>query len=173
MLRFNVTVWETVQALSEFQYILCYGSTSMTVLIDFEDKDFNTSYVTVQLKSLLNASTLYIISIHPMLRFNTVRIGYVLSLRSNFNTSYVTVQRSPHLLSSPSFVDFNTSYVTVQPLVLCDLYFLSYRKTIDTTSVYKNFSNDRHFFQKRTKNRLWYMCIRASFFLSIFYHWKI
>ena len=98
MLRFNVTVWETVQALSEFQYILCYGSTSMTVLIDFEDKDFNTSYVTVQLKSLLNASTLYIISIHPMLRFNTVRIGYVLSLRSNFNTSYVTVQPCKYIL---------------------------------------------------------------------------
>ena len=151
MLRFNIELNNSVNSNLLFQYILCYGSTcSKSLSVGMRNK----------------------ISIHPMLRFNlslTLTLHYVqwfqyiLCYGSTSNKIF-------HFLFTKNF---NTSYVTVQPLVLCDLYFLSYRKTIDTTSVYKNFSNDRHFFQKRTKNRLWYMCIRASFFLSIFYHWKI
>ena len=44
----TVTVWETVQALSEFQYILCCGSTKCFVSIDILGLNFNTSYVVVQ-----------------------------------------------------------------------------------------------------------------------------
>ena len=108
MLRFNVTVWETVQALSEFQYILCYGSTSMTVLIDFEDKDFNTSYVTVQLKSLLNASTLYIISIHPMLRFNN-KCKSEFGIRHKFQ--YILCYGSTHNQLKQLFLHIGFQYI--------------------------------------------------------------
>ena len=137
---------------------------------------FNTSYVTVQRFFWKSHKNTIIISIHPMLRFNHEHVKLYIDTFFDFNTSYVTVQRflsnllDKHLsvfqyilcygstfsqaVKAHHELNFNTSYVTVQPLVLCDLYFLSYRKTIDTTSVYKNFSNDRHFFQKRTKNRL-------------------
>ena len=92
MLRFNVTVWETVQALSEFQYILCYGSTSMTVLIDFEDKDFNTSYVTVQQlpKGKRKNGDLF----QYILCYGSTNLSEMhLKSFSYFNTSYVTVQQ--------------------------------------------------------------------------------
>ena len=59
---------------TEFQYILCYGSTpqdSEGTLIRY---DFNTSYVTVQLMGLCLILPLKKISIHLMLRFNASRM---------------------------------------------------------------------------------------------------
>ena len=136
---------------------------------------FNTSYVTVQRNSqsnsqsnLIDFNTSYVtvqphFEKYPLVGFE---FQYILCYGSTLVFFSVTAldRGFQYILCYGSTVDkirgmwylnyFNTSYVTVQPLVLCDLYFLSYRKTIDTTSVYKNFSNDRHFFQKRTKNRL-------------------
>ena len=54
-----------------FQYILCYGSTDAVEVRKTAEKNFNTSYVTVQ---------------HFIL-------CYYYAVIMNFNTSYVTVQR--------------------------------------------------------------------------------
>ena len=53
MLRFNKKLAEIRKAATEFQYILCYGSTELNeITLDF-DKYFNTSYVTVQRDNIL------------------------------------------------------------------------------------------------------------------------
>ena len=56
-------------------------------------KDFNTSYVTVQLGRVNKAWVKDNISIHPMLRFNNLKVRLHRLLLVNFNTSYVTVQQ--------------------------------------------------------------------------------
>ncbi len=98
-------------------------------------RDFNTSYVTVQLcyyflcffisiisihpmlrfnkAQDLNYLLIFLISIHPMLRFNFKGIRYG-CLFINFNTSYVTVQPIWKFLKLLLVFNFNTSYVTVQ-----------------------------------------------------------
>ena len=55
-----------------------------------------------------------LISIHPMLRFNTNQKNYIDLSPIDFNTSYVTVQLQNRTLTLPCACDFNTSYVTVQ-----------------------------------------------------------
>ena len=99
--------------LKKFQYILCYGSTIFFGGIFLWKKNFNTSYVTVQLFLVIRVGTKLAISIHPMLRFNFVRI-ILLILLSNFNTSYVTVQQNLQIIIQFLLGNFNTSYVTVQ-----------------------------------------------------------
>ena len=49
MLRFNLLGKKDYRELLEFQYILCYGSTSENLPPISGLLDFNTSYVTVQL----------------------------------------------------------------------------------------------------------------------------
>ena len=55
---------------TSFQYILCYGSTLIHQLEAICARHFNTSYVTVQLMGLCLILPLKKISIHLMLRFN-------------------------------------------------------------------------------------------------------
>ena len=55
---------------TEFQYILCYGSTSLLTRCNIRLKNFNTSYVMVQLKERNDINCILM----------------------NFNTSYVMVQ---------------------------------------------------------------------------------
>ena len=71
MLRFNNTVYFSDPGFEGFQYILCYGSTSLLKKLLGCSEDFNTSYVTVQLQN------------KPI---NFLQ-------QENFNTSYVTVQQ--------------------------------------------------------------------------------
>ena len=72
-----------------FQYILCYGSTNAVEVRKTAEKNFNTSYVTVQ---------------HFIL-------CYYYAVIMNFNTSYVTVQ----LIS----VMFNAFSVLIFQYILC------------------------------------------------------
>ena len=66
--------------LSSFQYILCYGSTLDRLWIQQRFLYFNTSYVTVQLLEGDDFLCVFMISIHPMLRFND----------TNWRTAYLT-----------------------------------------------------------------------------------
>ncbi len=98
--------------------------------------NFNTSYVTVQLKMqakdkitrgisihrmlLFNDFMLLpllfgcCISIHRMLLFNLLNLVLQMVWMLNFNTSYVTVQRHKSNVVYIQNANFNTSYVTVQ-----------------------------------------------------------
>ena len=71
-LRFTET-----DAYSVFQYILCYGSTMQMYLSTMQGGDFNTSYVTVQRFQHQKHYSSDYISIHPMLRFNEKRTALV------------------------------------------------------------------------------------------------
>ena len=71
MLRFNEIYQLCIFLYIVFQYILCYGSTSIQLFFLNRECDFNTSYVTVQQRIMVIL----------------VRISV------NFNTSYVTVQQ--------------------------------------------------------------------------------
>ena len=143
MLRFNCFSLEATAGFSEFQYILCYGSTTQkrqqqlveivfqyilcygstvkTTYLYLFIKNFNTSYVTVQHLYFLTYSlnnpyfnTSYV-TVQPFIRRSS---PYILK---DFNTSYVTVQQVYDRLVETYFRDFNTSYVTVQHLdVLVD-----------------------------------------------------
>ena len=113
MLRFNAAGFRGDIDSVWFQYILCYGSTHGPLFDSALEKNFNTSYVTVQ-------------------RFKDVQPWNALL---DFNTSYVTVQRTVTIKLEfiPEFQyilcygstffctafyrgrkHFNTSYVTVQ-----------------------------------------------------------
>ena len=48
MLRFNPKLVINQFEVKKFQYILCYGSTTIKPIDSYFKKDFNTSYVTVQ-----------------------------------------------------------------------------------------------------------------------------
>ena len=92
MLRFNNVVQVQCYNIPTFQYILCYGSTHIVAESTRKYLNFNTSYVTVQLKrhSFRNRNARY------------------------FNTSYVTVQQFNFWRDFLWKKNFNTSYVTVQ-----------------------------------------------------------
>ena len=90
MLRFNVEPTTIFQTLSEFQYILCYGSTTLSFLTFLLGIYFNTSYVTVQRLFIVLLSNLGIISIHLMLRFNPLWL-YILLFSSYQKSTEVTI----------------------------------------------------------------------------------
>ena len=50
MLRFNNIRRSNTNPITRFQYILCYGSTFWLLELELSYRNFNTSYVTVQLK---------------------------------------------------------------------------------------------------------------------------
>ena len=90
--------------ISGFQYILCYGSTNVIKEIREKLEDFNTSYVTVQRN----------------------RYFLIFSSVSNFNTSYVTVQQGGCEVYYLIELNFNTSYVTVQRVCFLSWSFVTY-----------------------------------------------
>ena len=136
MLRFNF--WCTVKVffLKKFQYILCYGSTTFWKRKHLKNKLFQ--YILCYGSTLPPTPApepLLHISIHPMLRFNSLEISCGHLEKVYFNTSYVTVQRKTYCIyvcwkwfqyilcyGSTCLVrkrlgiprNFNTSYVTVQ-----------------------------------------------------------
>ena len=69
---------EVISGVSRFQYILCYGSTKILSRKNWENNNFNTSYVTVQQFLSSFFYSISNISIHLMLRFNCI-IGVYIS----------------------------------------------------------------------------------------------
>ena len=102
MLRFNNRALTDAEKAELFQYILCYGSTTTVIPQNANQKNFNTSYVTVQHNLKLknqqehqNFNTSYVtvqlicpcqkyawnnISIHLMLRFNGISKSSLISI---------------------------------------------------------------------------------------------
>ncbi len=76
-------------------------------------KDFNTSYVSVQVSRFNCNKFCSIISIHRMCRFKWVK-QQKYQIRIYFNTSYVSVQVFIAVEKKAPHMDFNTSYVSVQ-----------------------------------------------------------
>ncbi len=127
----------------KFQYILCYGSTTTVIPQNANQKNFNTSYVTVQHLSQQyhankkdNFNTSYV---------TVQQVGNVIEklYLYYFNTSYVTVQHCLPNRYRHFFLDFNTSYVTVQPCVVNGTkiavafqYILCYGSTIAVHMIY-------------------------------------
>ena len=114
MLWFNLGTALLVYGSPKFQYILCYGSTGLNLLMSLNRMNFNTSYVMVQPPPYVRVTNNSFISIHLMLWFNLyvharnmngIVFQYILcygstrqqitiafDLINNFNTSYVMVQ---------------------------------------------------------------------------------
>ena len=137
MLRFNNGGDSFFFMSKEFQYILCYGSTSMDLssykstthisihlMLRFnkfysknprvEIRDFNTSYVTVQ-----RLIAPYGFTVCPYFNTSYVTVQQNIKIhnytsKSYFNTSYVTVQHTDIIKNKTLVQHFNTSYVTVQ-----------------------------------------------------------
>ena len=113
MLWFNIEQFRELGLLTEFQYILCCGSTlgresEAERILEFQyilccgstisgknffilSSYFNTSYVVVQRIPRMQTHPRNGISIHLMLWFNFFILSSSIYL-SNFNTSYVVVQ---------------------------------------------------------------------------------
>ena len=79
---------------TKFQYISCYGLSSLASYDVALNPDFNTSHVTVYQKLLI----------------------LMLLSHTHFNTSHVTVYRISDAILSTIFSYFNTSHVTVYRL---------------------------------------------------------
>ena len=114
MLWFNFLVVRVGTRLSEFQYILCCGSTFWLFGLVLDCRNFNTSYVVVQRQKSpkgqpadSNFNTSYVV-VQPLIYYPTSLFS------SNFNTSYVVVQLYSTSFSSINCPYFNTSYVVVQ-----------------------------------------------------------
>ena len=136
MLRFNFLKVCFIMWRGRFQYILCYGSTRPFIKCKFGIINFNTSYVTVQLLETWGKSCVGRISIHPMLRFNSLRLikehveffkfQYILCYGSTIVQlwiycalqafQYILCYGSTKYFNRTSIISFhfNTSYVTVQ-----------------------------------------------------------
>ena len=92
MCRFKDILEDIAKRITKFQYILCVGSRNDKLAKAFMEKNFNTSYVSVQAGSLL-----------------VKRLEMC-----NFNTSYVSVQATIASEQQNYEINFNTSYVSVQ-----------------------------------------------------------
>ena len=118
MLRFNWFRFKKIIFIISFQYILCYGSTLISVRPAVFRIYFNTSYVTVQQWAKKQVQKRMSISIHLMLRFNKSHQKQYNNYFFYFNTSYVTVQhgiykriRSIRRISIHLMLRFNNNFL--------------------------------------------------------------
>ena len=84
MFRFKITTIIANLKISEFQYILCFGSRGFVASCRYScDISFNTSYVSVQvLMKFRKYISYYKVSIHPMFRFKNAL--YLASTKDKF-----------------------------------------------------------------------------------------
>ena len=167
MLRFNAAGFRGDIDSVWFQYILCYGSTHGPLFDSALEKNFNTSYVTVQRfkdvqpwNALLDFNTSYV----TVQRTVTIKLEFIPEFqyilcygstffctafyrgRKHFNTSYVTVQLIPtHNKNPPKNISIhlmlrfnNSKYLRIIPKYKISIH-LMLRFNTDISPVFCNF----------------------------------